>query len=83
MILFKVYTALAGVDLRFCTLILDLSEQEKNTKEHKFKQSWLIKRFYQSLGCGLSSMNWEDSSMPTFSINARLSRSDRISKLMM
>lgn len=81
--MFKVGTALADSNWRFFTLILDLSEQERNTKEHKFKQNWLIKRFYQSLGCGLSSMNWEDSSMPTFSINARLSRNDRISKLMM
>lgn len=39
--------------------------------------------FYQSLGCGLSSTNWEDSSMPTSSINARVSRRDLISKLIM
>lgn len=41
----KMYTALAGLNLRVFIFILDLSEQEKNRKEDKFKQIWLIGDF--------------------------------------
>lgn len=39
------HTALAGFNLKVFIFILELSEQEKNRREEKLKQIWLIGDF--------------------------------------